>query len=113
MTSRMVAAAAVGALAAIVWIGKAAADGTLPLRLAHHDVLLGGRADRFDYQSIDAQRRLLFIAHLGSGMVTVFDLRRSAVAAQIEGLTGVHGVLVEPGLREVFGTATERDDLDI
>src|SRR5579863_3231557 len=113
MKSTMAAAAAIGALAAIALIGKAAADRALPLQLAHHDVPLGGRADRFDYQSIDTQRRLLFIAHLGSGMVTVFDLRRSAVAAQVAGLTGVHGVLVEPGLREVFATATERDDLDI
>lgn len=85
----------------------------LPLRLAHRDVPLGGKADRFDYENIDASRGLLFIAHLGSGIVTAFDLRKNRIVAQITDVPGVHGVLAVPRLGEVFATATDRNQLDI
>ena len=109
---RVVANAIAGGLAAIVLMSEADAYGTLPLQLAQHDVPLGGHADRFDYQSVDAKRRLLFISHLGSGIVTVFDMRRGAVVRQIQDLPGVHGVLVVPALHEIFATVTDRDELD-
>lgn len=91
----------------------AAATTALPLKPAHRDVPLGGKADRFDYESVDTQRRLLFIAHLGSGIVTAFNLRTNRIAQQIPGLPGVHGVLAVPQLREVFATATDRNELDV
>jgi hypothetical protein len=41
---------------------------TPPLRLTTlEDVPLGGRATRLDYASVDADRHLLLIAHLGDG----------------------------------------------
>ncbi len=83
------------------------------LRVVHPDVLLPGKPNRFDYASIDPQRRLLFIAHLGSGMVTAVDLRSERVVANVGDVPGVHGVLVVPELDEVFATATDRNQLDV
>lgn len=90
-----------------------AATTSLPLKEAHPDILLAGKSNRFDYESIDPQRRLLFIAHLGSGIVTVVDLRTNNVLANIRGVPGVHGVLAVPSLGEVFATATDRNRLDV
>ncbi|HJS92232.1 MAG TPA: YncE family protein [Steroidobacteraceae bacterium] len=72
-----------------------------------------GRADRFDYVTIDPRRQLLFIAHLGSGMVTIADLKRERVIGNVTDVPGVHGVLAVPGLNEVFATATDRNQIDV
>ncbi len=85
----------------------------VPLRMAHPDVPLAGKPDRFDYATIDPQRRLLFIAHLGSGIVTAVDLRSERVVANVPDVPGVHGVLAVPALGEVFATATDRNRLDV
>lgn len=89
----------------------AAAATSLPLKVVHGDVPLGGKTDRFDYQSVDPKRRLLFIAHLGSGIVTAFNLRTNRIASQIPNVPGVHGVLAVAQLGEVFATATDQNDL--
>lgn len=85
----------------------------LPLKVAHPDVVLAGRPDRFDYESVDPQRELLFIAHLGSGIITVFNLRTQQVVANVRDVPGVHGVLAVPALGEVFATATDQNRLDV
>ncbi|HUX74848.1 MAG TPA: hypothetical protein VMV25_13275 [Steroidobacteraceae bacterium] len=85
----------------------------MPLKVVHPDVPLAGKPNRFDYVTIDAQRRLLFIAHLGSGIVTAVDLRSERVIANVENIPGVHGVLAVPALGEVFATATDRNRLDV
>lgn len=85
----------------------------LPLQQVRPDLPLPGKADRFDYASVDAQRRLLFLAHLGSGMVTVIDLRTTHVVANIADIPSVHGVLAVPELGEVFATATGRNRIDV
>ncbi|MHB1887366.1 MAG: YncE family protein, partial [Acidimicrobiales bacterium] len=77
------------------------------------DIVLPGKPDRFDYVTIDPQRQLLFIAHLGSGMVTIFDLRGERVIGNVNDVPGVHGVLAVPSLDEVFATATDRNELDV
>ena len=104
--------AALAAWAALAAPPAAAGSG-LPLRAARADIALPGKADRFDYASIDAQRRLLFLAHLGSGMVTVIDLRNEQVLANIPDVPAVHGVLAVPELAEAFATATGRNRLDV
>jgi DNA-binding beta-propeller fold protein YncE len=91
----------------------AQASSTLPLKVVHTDIPLGGKADRLDYESVDPQRRLLFIAHLGSGIVTAFDLRNNRIVTQVPGVPGVHGVLAVPQLGEVFATATDRNEVDV
>ena len=83
-----------------------------PLRLARPDVPLG-RAVRFDYESIDPQRQLLFISHLGSGKVIVVDLRTDKIIAKIPNIPDVHGVLVVPKLGEAFASATGENMVDV
>jgi DNA-binding beta-propeller fold protein YncE len=83
---------------------------TLPLRLVA-DVALPGRASRFDYESFDARRRRLYIAHLGDGSVVAFDAARRRVVRSVPGVAGVHGVLAVPALDRVFATATDAHQL--
>lgn len=105
-------AAVVAALTAIA-LPLAAGGSELPLRQIGADIPLPGKADRFDYASIDPQRRLLFLAHLGSGMVTAIDLRTARVSANVTEVPAVHGVLAVPELGEVFASATGRNRLDV
>ena len=82
----------------------------LPLTLVA-DVPLPGDTSRFDYASYDAERHLLFIAHLGQSEVLVFDARTQRVAGRIGGLRHVHGVLAIPKLGRVYATATGTDEV--
>jgi DNA-binding beta-propeller fold protein YncE len=77
----------------------------LPLRAAG-EVTLPGDNSRFDYASLDAQRGLLFVAHLGAGEVIEIDIRAHKVVRTITKLSQVHGVLVVPALGRVYATAT-------
>lgn len=77
----------------------------LPLKTVA-DIPLAGRASRFDYQTYDATRHLLFIAHLGDGAVAVVDTRSDKAVANISGLKQVHGVLAIPELGRVYASAT-------
>ena len=106
----------IGALAtavATIAVPFAAGSSELPLRQVGTDIALPGKANRFDYATVDPQRRLLFLAHLGSGMVTVIDLGTTRVVANVVDVPAVHGVLAAPELDEVFATATGRNQLDV
>ena len=105
--------AAVTAALAVIALPLAAQSSELPLRQVGADIPLPGKANRFDYASVDPQRRLLFLAHLGSGMVTAVDLRTHRVVANVEDVPSVHGVLAVPELGEVFASATGRNRLDV
>src|SRR3954466_15876020 len=73
----------------------------LPL-LAAGEVELPGGSSRFDYASLDADRGLLFIAHLGDSEVLEVDIRAHRVVRTIPNLSQVHGVLVVPALHRVY-----------
>jgi YVTN family beta-propeller protein len=75
------------------------------------DVPLGGNTTRLDYESLDAGRHLLFIAHLGDSAVIVFDTRASRVVTRIPGVSKVHGVLAIPELGTVYASATGSDEV--
>jgi DNA-binding beta-propeller fold protein YncE len=78
-----------------------------PLPLATvADVPLPGGATRFDYQWVDADRRRLYIAHLGDGSLVVFDLDAQRVLAEVPRLPSVHGVVAAPDQNLVLATAT-------
>jgi hypothetical protein len=63
---------------------------TPPLRLKTlMDVPLGGRATRLDYASVDADRQLLFIAHLGDGEVIVVDTEAHRLVKRIANVAAV------------------------
>ncbi|HEX2909920.1 MAG TPA: YncE family protein [Chloroflexia bacterium] len=71
-----------------------------------NDIALPGDTSRFDYQSLDPQANLLFMAHLGASTVIVFDTNQNKVVATIAGIASVHGVLAVPELGRVYASAT-------
>jgi DNA-binding beta-propeller fold protein YncE len=78
-----------------------------PLALrAVGEIPLPGDNSRFDYASLDAQRGLLFFAHLGASEVVEVDVRAGRVVRTIPNISQVHGVLVVPPLNRVYATAT-------
>ena len=99
----VVALAAVGVV--VLTRGPSAPSSPLPLR-AVHELTLPGDGSRFDYASLDTERGLLFVAHLGASEVVEIDVRANKVVRTITGLSQVHGVLVVPALRRVYATAT-------
>jgi DNA-binding beta-propeller fold protein YncE len=90
--------------------GAAVLAGALPLRPVA-DVPLGGNATRLDYTSLDADRQLLFIAHLGDSEVIVFDTKSRRVVTRVAGVGRVHGVLVIPELGTVYASATGSNEV--
>lgn len=77
------------------------------------DIPLEGGTVRFDYQTIDPVRNQLYIAHLGSSLVTVFDLKTQKVLTNIKDLSQVHGVLAVPELGRVYASVTEDDEVAV
>ncbi len=75
------------------------------------DVPLTGGSTRFDYQSIDQYNRRLYIAHMGSDMITVVDIDTEKVIKNIPGTPDVHGVLAVPELQRVYATASGKDQV--
>ncbi len=94
---------------AAAWCGTAAAA-KLPLD-AVADVPLPGDTSRFDYESYDAGRHLLFIAHLGASEVLAFDTRKRQIVARIPSISQVHGVLAIPELGKVYASATGNNEV--
>jgi DNA-binding beta-propeller fold protein YncE len=75
------------------------------------DIPLGGSTTRLDYTSLDADRHLLFIAHLGDSAVIVFDTQARRVVARIANVSKVHGVLAIPQLHTVYASATGTNEV--
>jgi DNA-binding beta-propeller fold protein YncE len=93
------------------WACSGADEGTgLPLQVVA-DIDLPGDTSRFDYESYDAQRHLMFIAHLGASEVLAFDTEGRRVVARIAGISHVHGVLAIPELGIVYASATGTDEV--
>jgi YVTN family beta-propeller protein len=82
----------------------------LPLRVVA-DVPLTGGTSRYDYQTLDSSRGRLYIAHLGSDLVTVFDVNKQTVIGDVKDLKRVHGVLAVPELHRVYASATGTNEL--
>lgn len=75
------------------------------------DVPLGGNTTRLDYESLDARRHLLFIAHLGDSAVIAFDTQARRVVTRIPGVSKVHGMLAIPELGTVYASATGTNEV--
>ena len=82
---------------------------SLPLKTVATIPLPGGRS-RLDYASVDSKRNRLYIAHLGGGLVIVFDTKKRRVVKTIPA-PGAHGVLSVPALGRVYATATDAHQL--
>ena len=85
---------------------------SLPLRVLT-DVPLTGGTTRFDYQSFDSSSGRLYIAHLGSDLMTVFDVNKQTVVGDVKDLKRVHGVLAVPALHRIYATATGTNELAV
>ncbi len=75
------------------------------------DIPLGGHSTRLDYASLDGQRNLLFIAHLGDSEVIVFDTNSRTVVTRIKDISRVHGVLAIPQRGVVYASATGTNEV--
>src|SRR5437870_5910820 len=84
----------------------------LPLRTLSDVPLTGGTA-RLDYQSLDSDGGRLYIAHLGSDLMTVFDVNKQAILGDVKDLKRVHGVLAVPELHRVYASATGTNELAV
>jgi DNA-binding beta-propeller fold protein YncE len=82
---------------------------SLPLRTVSTVPLPGGNS-RLDYASVDPGRHRLYIAHLGGGLVIVFDTKKRRVVKTIRA-PGAHGVLAVPSIGRVYATATDERKL--
>jgi len=84
----------------------------LPLRVLA-DVPLTGGTTRLDYQSLDSGTGRLYIAHLGSDLMTVFDVNKQTIVGDVKDLKHVHGVLAVPELHRVYASATGTNELAV
>src|SRR5713226_2604816 len=66
------------------------------------DIPLSGGPNRLDYQSIDYSTQHLYISHLRSSMVHVFDVGKQKVVKDIPLTSSPYGILAVPSLKEVF-----------
>lgn len=91
---------------------EVAPPGNLPLRTLT-DVPLTGGTTRLDYQSLDTVNGRLYIAHLGSDLMTVFDVNKQTIVGDVKDLKRVHGVLAVPELHRVYASATGTNELAV
>ena len=85
---------------------------SLPLRTLT-DIPLTGGTTRLDYQSLDSSSGRLYIAHLGSDLMTVFDVNKQTIVGDVKDLKHVHGVLAVPELHRVYASATGTNELAV
>src|SRR5260221_1657920 len=90
----------------------AALTANLPLRTLS-DVPLTGGATRLDYQSLDSDNGRLYIAHLGSDLMTVFDVNKQTVLSDVKDLKRVHGVLAVAELHRAYVSATGTNEFAV
>lgn len=109
----VILAVAVAAAALLVHLAhRPPSTVALPLRPAGQ-ISLPGPSSRFDYESLDPERGLLFIAFLGASEVIEVNIRTNTVVRTIPDIDDAHGVLVLPQLRRVYATASGSNRLVI
>jgi len=91
---------------------ETSAASTLPLKVLA-DIPLTGGTTRLDYQSLDSATGRLYIAHLGSDLMTVFDVNKETMVGDVKDLRPVHGVLAVPELHRVYASATGTNELAV
>ncbi len=70
------------------------------------DIPMPGSAVRFDYQSLDIEHERLYISHMNSDQLIVFDTQKQQVVANLDGFKRIHGVLVVPELDRLYASVT-------
>jgi DNA-binding beta-propeller fold protein YncE len=92
------------------WTAVGPSGRPLPLQTLQ-DVPLVGGTGRLDYESLDDDADRLYIAHLGSDSVIVFDTKHDRVVTTIPGTASVRGVLAVPDLQRVYAAAQGTQDI--
>jgi DNA-binding beta-propeller fold protein YncE len=83
---------------AYAWQTVGPAAPAFPLRHVG-DYALTGNANRFDYASIDNERRVLWLAHMGDGSIEAFDIKANNVTLTVplSPQASVRGILAGRG----------------
>lgn len=94
----LVAAVLAIAGAAYAWQIAGPVGPVLPLRLVG-DYPLTGNTTRFDYASLDAERGVIWVAHMGDGSIEAFDLKtnRVTLTVPVSPAASIRGVLAARG----------------
>ena len=77
------------------------------------DIPLPGPSNRFDYQSVDAAGRRLYISHMNAGRLIVVDLDSSRVVKEVPGLDRATGVWAVPAHHAVYVSAAGRHEVAV
>lgn len=77
------------------------------------DIPMSGGTNRWDYQSIDYENNRLYISHLGSSMVTIFDLNSQQVITDIPDIPRPFGILAVPSLKTVYVSAAGKNQVGV
>lgn len=77
-----------------------------PMLTTVADIPMPGSAVRFDYQSLDVEHGRLYISHMNANQLVVFDTRTRRVVANLDGFSGVHGVIAVPELGRIYASVT-------
>jgi YVTN family beta-propeller protein len=72
-----------------------------------------GKLPRMDYQTIDPDRGVLYVAYPGNDEILIFDINQSKIVGHIPGLRQVHGALAVPSLRRLYASASGVDQVAI
>jgi YVTN family beta-propeller protein len=77
------------------------------------DYPLPGDTSRYDYLTFDPTTHRMYIAHLGQGVIHVFDTQTKQLVGTVDGVPGVHGVLAVPELGVVYASATNENTIKV
>src|SRR5438132_8860760 len=100
------------AAALVIVSGTSASAQALTLqKLA--DYSLPGDTSRYDYLSFDPTSNRMYIAHLGQGVIHVFDIQAKSLVGTVEDVPDVHGVVEVPELGRVYATATNENTVKV
>src|SRR3979490_1730149 len=100
------------AAALVILSGTSASAQALTLqKLA--DYPLPGDTSRYDYLSFDPTSNRMYIAHLGQGVIHVFDTQTKQLVGTVDRVPGVHGVLALPELGVVYASATNENTIKV
>jgi len=67
------------------------------------EIKIGG-AGQWDYLSVDAESRRLYVMHAGANSINVIDIDRNTIVGEITDTPGVHGFVAVPALGKGFSS---------
>lgn len=66
------------------------------------DIPLPGNPNRFDYQSVDTQAKILYLNHMNDSELVIFDIAGRKVIDHLKGFPRCTGVIALPPIHKVF-----------